>query len=1687
MISRFLIFFIAMASFAFSQTVQIEYLIVAGGGGGASGGGGAGGVLQATNYSIPMNSNISVIVGAGGSFGSGGAGSSGANIGGNGENSSISSTNGTITAIGGGGGGNSAVNAGKGANGGSGGGGSYDRPSVSYSSGEQGQGNRGGRSDRGGYGAGGGGGGGGENGFNAPTTHLGGPGGDGIQSSISGTANYYGGGGGGGVNHNCSCSVNNGGGQGGQGGGGNGSSLGYGNGSYNDGTPGSPNTGGGGGGTDPESTTANEGGSGIVIIRYLGGPNATGGAISQTDSYTIHTFTNIGNTPFQYNGYPEISKTKIALDNSTVSVTFSDAVYGGTANVTSTLEVSDFVLSMSSGSASLFSATPTSINVIGTTISLGISLSGTPDGSEVLTVLPVSNTIFSASGDTVSTTQTNNTTELVPNIVTDDVVLYLDASNTSSYPDTGTVWYDLSGNENNGTLNGAIYSSNGGGSISFDGSNDDVTIQDDNTLDITNDITISYSLEPNWGTWSPFIAKGTSNNWNYSTWVGNDKGIDIDHSSSGSVIKPLYTATSEMANGKISVITISRNSISGLIKTYVDGVLKNTRSGSLGSSNNTDLKIGTHNNGNYGHGKIGHLLIYNSTLTDQQVYQNYDALIEIPPTDISLTSNTISENSSISSLIGTLSATDSDTTINNLTFSLADSGDSQDDDNGSFTISGTSLLTSTTLDYETKTSYNIYVNVTDGTTDYAKAFTVSVINVLEPITDLGFEGIVKDGLLLHLDSRNSSSYPGTGSIWYDLSGNGFNGNLINSPSFSDENGGIITLDGSTQWVELNSFVGALTNTSSYTILLYFRSIETSPSGNIYNNAIFSMHKDYANRYRIGAAPDSSKGLYHNFGCSGCPDTRAGSGINLHNDEWRTAVISRDTNSNAKFYIDNNLVSAASISGSPSPFNDVNQVSIGQEFDGSTRSDHFEGSIPVVMVYNKALTAGEVSQIYYSINNNTSTSTISVDEEVAIGTLAGTLTATDSDTTDFTFSLVSGNGTNDQHNTSFTVSGTQLLVASNIDYETTLSLNIYVQASDGNSTFSKALTVNVNDVNEPPVITSTAIVVDNSVASVTFSELVYGGTAQSTSTLQASDFSLFLNGGTATLSSSTPSSISISGTTIGLGIPLSGSADGNELLTISPVADSVFDSQAGTAFTTQISNTVNLNPPNSAPSDISLSSTSVNENIAIRTTVGTLSSTDSDTLDTHIYSLVSGDGDTDNTSFSVSGTTLFTSTSLDYETKSIYSIRVQTSDGTATYAKTFTITVSDVFEDADGDGISDQTDNCQSSANPNQADNDNDGIGDPCDPDDDNDGILDSSDNCQFVANPNQEDSDLDGIGTACDSDNDNDGISDLDEIILGTNPFSRDSDGDGYDDGADAFASDPLEWIDTDADGVGNNADPDDDNDGYLDNEDDLPLNAQEWLDTDGDTIGNNADSDDDNDGFLDQDDAFPLDSFEWLDTDKDGIGNNSDTDDDGDDYYDDDEIECESDPLSRWSRPDDFDRDLIPDCIDEDDDNDGCLDQDDLYPLNSYECLDTDGDGFGDNADWDADNDGVHDNIDAFPRDPNESKDTDGDGIGDNADPDINNDGYPDYNAIVSTVLTPRSNGIESTWRIINIEMYTYSMVKVFSPDGSIVFKDINYKNDWNGTHYKTGKALPTGPYLYQIYVGEKEEPLTGWIYIFN
>jgi gliding motility-associated-like protein len=108
--------------------------------------------------------------------------------------------------------------------------------------------------------------------------------------------------------------------------------------------------------------------------------------------------------------------------------------------------------------------------------------------------------------------------------------------------------------------------------------------------------------------------------------------------------------------------------------------------------------------------------------------------------------------------------------------------------------------------------------------------------------------------------------------------------------------------------------------------------------------------------------------------------------------------------------------------------------------------------------------------------------------------------------------------------------------------------------------------------------------------------------------------------------------------------------------------------------------VDANPTNVAPTDISLSASSVNENVVPNTVVGSISATDSNPGDSFTYTLVSGTGDTDNASFHISADKLRINNSPDFETKNSYSIRLKVTDqGGLTYEEVFAITIVDVAE------------------------------------------------------------------------------------------------------------------------------------------------------------------------------------------------------------------------------------------------------------------------------------------------------------------------------------------------------------------------------------------------------------------------
>jgi len=110
-------------------------------------------------------------------------------------------------------------------------------------------------------------------------------------------------------------------------------------------------------------------------------------------------------------------------------------------------------------------------------------------------------------------------------------------------------------------------------------------------------------------------------------------------------------------------------------------------------------------------------------------------------------------------------------------------------------------------------------------------------------------------------------------------------------------------------------------------------------------------------------------------------------------------------------------------------------------------------------------------------------------------------------------------------------------------------------------------------------------------------------------------------------------------------------------------------------------------------------------------------------------------------------------------------------------------------DADGDGVLDPSDNCVSTANPGQENNDGDAQGDVCDPDDDNDGVPDTGDNCALTANPGQQNNDGDAQGDVCDPDDDNDGVLDTaDNCVVTPNPGQGDIDNDGQGDACEPFS-----------------------------------------------------------------------------------------------------------------------------------------------------------------------------------------------------------------------------------------------------------------------------------------------------------
>jgi hypothetical protein len=223
------------------------------------------------------------------------------------------------------------------------------------------------------------------------------------------------------------------------------------------------------------------------------------------------------------------------------------------------------------------------------------------------------------------------------NIVTNGLILDLDAAKRDSYPGSGTTWNDISGFQNNGTLtNGPTYSNANGGAIVFDGVDDTTNLG--NILNIgLNSWTVSC-----WFKINSYVsgAQGIIGKTSFRSYTGRYT-IFIETGNLYALFQPTtnFTVSTSITPYNNSqwhqaVMTINRT---GFLTLYVNGVSVGTPS-NISSTSGVNLNTSTdylfvgsyaNNTGqtpfNFFNGSIGTAQIYNRALSDTEILQNYNA------------------------------------------------------------------------------------------------------------------------------------------------------------------------------------------------------------------------------------------------------------------------------------------------------------------------------------------------------------------------------------------------------------------------------------------------------------------------------------------------------------------------------------------------------------------------------------------------------------------------------------------------------------------------------------------------------------------------------------------------------------------------------------------------------------------------------------------------------------------------------------------------------------------------------------------------------------------------------------------------------------------------------------------------------------------------------------------------------
>jgi len=225
-----------------------------------------------------------------------------------------------------------------------------------------------------------------------------------------------------------------------------------------------------------------------------------------------------------------------------------------------------------------------------------------------------------------------------PDVIDTGLVLALDAGDTNSYPGSGTTWTDLSGQGNNGTITGAVYSN---GYFDFDGTNDDVVNTGTSFLKTNDNVTLEAFFNHDSNSSGFFLYEGDGDGFGgqiefhlyvnsayLTSWFTSSSG---NHYLGNTGVSAAAVTIGEWNHAAVTYSNLS--TASGVsAKLYLNGVEIDSFSGAtidIASMSTTSFLIGRPYSTSLGrryNGQIAVVKVYNKALTASEVQQNFNAL-----------------------------------------------------------------------------------------------------------------------------------------------------------------------------------------------------------------------------------------------------------------------------------------------------------------------------------------------------------------------------------------------------------------------------------------------------------------------------------------------------------------------------------------------------------------------------------------------------------------------------------------------------------------------------------------------------------------------------------------------------------------------------------------------------------------------------------------------------------------------------------------------------------------------------------------------------------------------------------------------------------------------------------------------------------------------------------------------------